>query len=255
MNRTRRDHWKMKTKESSLTNLSRKSKEKEDTPSQCRKTTAYFTLSKDGCGNAYVPHCLPRFPKRMRGIMVRNSDRWADTSKIPHGVYNVPFIDNLGRYTGSTLYKWFCEPSQLVATTVATIARRLSNYCLRHNKRHIVLRNMPRILRASAYYAMSKNSWFWDRILFFSRNLEKHGNRILHWTIKFVNKGDDNKRFVYGQVSSQTNWLLFRAAKPRDKSLYISKGTEWVSRVTGRSIPPADRKYLMGEFAKTISSI
>jgi hypothetical protein len=220
------------------------------------KTVPIFVVDKGEDGNVGVsPACLPRYPKRVRGFQIRNSDRWADSAKIPHGAFNVPFIDNLGRFTGITLYKWYCDPRQLLASTVATIAQRLEVYCRRHNKNFVVKRNLPRILRCASYYAMTKNAWYWDRILFFSRNLEKHGKRLLHLTIKYVNKGDDNKRFVYSQVSSQTNWLLFRAKRPRDKSLFIQKGMAWTSRVTGKDMSSEDRRYLIPEIAKEISRV
>jgi hypothetical protein len=35
--------------------------------------------------------------------------------------------------------------------------------------------------------------------------------------VRYLVKANENIRFVYSQVASQTNWLLFRAERPRDK--------------------------------------
>lgn len=168
----------------------------------------------------YVVRLLNRDCLRQKAISIRSSTRWIDTYKTPNGGLGVPFIDKLGFYTGHLVYKWSCDPRSLITTVVSTISKRIVDYCYRHNKARVVNKYLKSLLQASAYYAFSKNSHFWDRILFFSRNLEKNGKLIHRLRLYFSSKWDDNKRFVYSQVIFQTNWLLFRAYRPRDKSLF-----------------------------------
>jgi len=182
-----------------------------------------ITLRGDESDPPYIVRCLDRNTLRQKGISIRASLRWIDTFKTPNGGLGVPFIDHLGRFTGHLAYKWSCDPRSIISTTVATIANRLLSYCRRHNKNHVVKRFSKTLLGAAAYYAFTKNSHFWDRVLYFSRNLERRGTLIHRLRLFFSSKWDDNKRFVYGQVIYQTDWLLFRAYGPRDKSHFFSK--------------------------------
>jgi hypothetical protein len=192
-------------------------------PRYREKATPVIALSYDRCGPQYEIQNLNRNCLRAKAISIRSSTRWIDTFKTPNGGLHVPFIDQLGRFTGQSVYRWACDPRSLIATTVATIAKRLISYCRRHNKWFVIKRHLKVLLGAAAYYCFSKNSHFWDRILFFSRNLEKRGNLIHRLRLYFSSKWDDNKRFVYSQVIFQTNWLLFRALRPRDKSHFFKE--------------------------------
>jgi hypothetical protein len=191
-----------------------------------RKPTSVVVLNKDGCGTRFVPQLLDRDCNRAKAMEIRASLRWIDSCKFPNGGLNVPFIDELGRFTGLTLHKWSCDPRSLFASVVATILKRLVAYARKHNKNYIVKRNYHRLCGAAIYYAMSRNLYFWDRVLFFTRDLEKKGNLIHKLRLFFSCRWDDNKRFVYGQASFQANWLLFRAAKPRDKSHFYGSGVQ-----------------------------
>jgi len=114
-------------------------------------------------------------------------------------------------------------PVQVVATTVATILSRIRRHVVTHNSYSVLVKHRRLILRSAYYYAVSHNSWFWDRILVLTKNLEKNKNIIYSLTVRFMSKLDDYNRFVYSQVCSQTNWLLFRGRYPsarRDKSNY-----------------------------------
>lgn len=189
-----------------------------------------ITLSEDGHGSLYIEKTLGKDPLRQKGVVIKSSLAWIDTYRTPGGVLSVPFIDSLGRFTGHRLYRWDCDPRALIATTISTIARRLLLYCGRHNPAKVVKRFSKSILGAAAYYAFSKNSYYWDRVLFFSRNLESRGNLIHRLRLFFSSKWDDNKRFVYSQALYQANWLLSRVYRPRDKSLFFKesiKRTSW----------------------------
>lgn len=188
-----------------------------------KAVTATITLSSNHSDPVYKVRLLDRDALRSKAINIRSSRSWIQCFNTPNGGLNVPYIDNLGRFSGHTLYKWSCDPRSLVATVTSTIARRVMVYARRHNKAYLVRRYSKSILGAAAYYAMSKNSHFWDRILYFCRNLQKCGTLIHRLRLFFSSKWDDNKRFVISQVIFQTNWLLFRAFRPRDKSLFYGK--------------------------------
>jgi hypothetical protein len=171
----------------------------------------------------YVPNVVSGFAPRIRGAKIRNSKRWIEGIPAPATALSFPFIDKLGRFTGTTLFKWSCDPRSFVSSVVSTIANRIVNRAKHYNDMRLVVRNSDRLVRAAYYYAISKNSYFWDRILFFTKDLEKHGKRIHTMVLKYVLKTDAHKRFVYGHVCSQTKWLLFRVERPRDKSAIMRR--------------------------------
>jgi len=189
-----------------------------------------ITLRGDESDPAYKVVNLNRNCLRQKAISIRASTAWIDTFKTPNGGLGVPFIDELGRFTGHLVYRWSCDPRSLISTVISTISSRIMKYARRHNKYHIVKRFSKALLGAAAYYAISKNSYFWDRVLFFSRNLEKKGSLIHRLRLFYSSKWDDNKRFVISQVIFQTNWLLFRVFRPRDKSLFFSSGKNTIWR-------------------------
>jgi len=186
--------------------------------------TPIITLRGNEGDPIYKIRGLDRNTLRQKAISIRAGTSWIDTFKTPNGGLGVPFFDHLGRFTGHLVYRWSCDPRSLITTAISTVADRLLKYCRRHNNNRIVKRHSKAILGAAAYYVMSKNSHFWDRILFFSRDLEKRGNLIHRLRLYFSSKWNDNKRFVLSQVIYQTNWLLFRVYRPRDKFHFFSEG-------------------------------
>jgi hypothetical protein len=198
-------------------------------PGKGSPTRPVITLRDNGSGPDYNVRLLDRDCRRAKAISIKSSLRWIDTFKTPNGGLSVPFIDELGRFTGHCVYKWSCDPRSMIATVVSTIAKRLLNYCRRHNKWNIVKKHLKSMTGAAAYYAFTKDSHFWDRILFFSRDLEKRGNLIHRVRLFYSSKWSDNKRFVYSQVIYQTNWLLSRALQPRDKVHFYRevRGSPW----------------------------
>jgi hypothetical protein len=185
-----------------------------------RKETGVFDRSHNPTDDVRTitdPH-----PRRLPGVKIRSSNRWCG-AKLFKSVWDLPYINKLGQFTGTTIYRWTCNSSAYITTVVSTIANRLFQYCLRHNKMRVVERNKERIVRCAYLYALTKNDYLWDRILFFSRNLELRGKLIHTICLKFLTKTNDHIRFVYSQVSLQTNWLLFRAERPRDKFAFKGK--------------------------------
>jgi hypothetical protein len=196
------------------------SKKKKDPDPEVYKYIPRIVINKSGNMLPYKPRLLNRDCSNARAISIRSSTRWIDAFKTPNGGLNVPFIDDLGRFTGLSAYRWSCDPRSLIATTTSTICSRLLKYCRKHNDPKVVKKRLHDLMEASAYYAFTKNAYFWDRILFFSRNLERYKKPLRSLRIFFTSKWDDQKRFVYSHVTFQTQWLLFRALLPRDKSLF-----------------------------------
>jgi len=162
-------------------------------------------------------------PDKVRSLEIRKSMRWAiEDSKR---VFDFPLISNVGKFTGTSVGRFECYPAQHISTIVATIASRLWKRALRYQKHHVLVKHQRLLLGAAYYYAMSKNSWFMDRILFLSKDLESNWRQVQFLTVHFISKQDDYNRFVYSQVLFQTNWLLFRACRPRDKSMLFTSVT------------------------------
>lgn len=186
------------------------------------KRGAVMITLRDRDGPTYYAKDIRGPQPPLRAVVVRNSERWMRCLPLPgNRAWDIPYIDRLGRFTGHTVYRWVCKPQVALGTIISTIASRLLQYSLVHNKWHIVRKNLGRIARASFLYACQKSSWFWDRILYFCRDLDRRGNLIHKYTLKFLLKQDENIRFVYSQVCLQTNWLLSQAHRPCDKSARV----------------------------------
>jgi len=195
---------------------------KEPTPERS-PVTKTITLRGGDCDPLYIVQKINRDCPRKKAISIKSSTRWIDTFKTPNGGLNVPYIDEVGKITGHVLYKWSCDPRSLISTVISTISKRLLRFSLRHNPHRIVKKHLKSFVGAAAYYAFTKDSHFWDRILFFSRNLEKRGNLIHKLRLFHSSKWSDHKRFVISQVIFQTHWLLSRGRCPCDKLLFYSK--------------------------------
>jgi hypothetical protein len=168
---------------------------------------------------------LPASFRQARGISIRRSKRWIDTTPVVRQWYDLPLINRLGQFTGQSAHTLQCGPADVFSTTVATIVSRLKRQASRFNDKHVVSANLRVLLRAAVYYALSRNSYFMDRVLYLLRYLRSNGATIHKLTIKFLSKCDANKRFVYSQACYQANWLLFRVCRPRDKSHFKFKAS------------------------------
>lgn len=213
-----------------------------------------IALSEDNLGSEYIPMSYSGFAPRIRGAKIRNSKRWIAGTAQPLTGLSFPYIDKLGRFTGTTLFKWSCDPRSFIASVVSTITHRIVNRALQYNSMDVVLRSTDKIVRAAFYYAISKNSYFWDRVLFFTKDLEKNGNLLHKFVLKWVLRTDVHKRFVYGHVCNQTKWLLFRAERPRDKSAIMRRALPLLSFERSES---AYHKLggILGDLAKAMSSL
>jgi hypothetical protein len=202
-------------------------------------------------GQEYSPiHVHPK-DNSLPGAVLRKSLRWYEMNlPVAHTGWHIPFYDDLGRRTGHTLAVYSCDPRTYVASCTATVARRLVNYCRRHNNWNEVAKRLGPLCQVSFLYAVTKNDYMWDRILTFCRDLQKFGKLIHRIMLKFLVKTDENVRFVYSHVSFQTQWLLFRARAPRDKSVLESRMKSFfVKRRT-----TSEREFLRYDAITEISS-
>lgn len=190
--------------------------------------SGFITLSEENT-LSYDVKSFTGFAPRIRGAKIRNSRRWISGISQPVTALDFPYIDRLGRFTGTTLFKWSCDPRSYVASVVSTILSRLTIRARYYNDQRLVDSNSHRLVRAAFYYAISKNSYFWDRILFFVKNLKENGKLIQTFVSRHILRTDAHKRFVYGHACNQAQWLLFRAERPRDKSAIMKRALPLLS--------------------------
>jgi hypothetical protein len=172
-----------------------------------------------------------------RGVALRTSKRWVGPSSLRAVSQRIelPLIDRLGRYTGCNIYYTSCMSREgYISTVISTIFQRLMSYSRRRNGQRETNIRQSILLRVAAYYAMSKNTYFMDRVIYLLKNLKSTWKILSRITHSFSFKLDANKRFVYSHVCFQTQWFTFRAVKPRDKSRIPNSYTRefpsgWVS--------------------------
>lgn len=184
------------------------------------KRSAFIELTDEPPSDPYVAPSFGPDISRKRGAKIRKSKKWISGYSYPLTGLNFPYIDELGRFTGQTLFRWSCDPRSFIASCVSTIAKRLERRARHYNRNWVVDRNLQRIVMVSAYYSMTSNNYLWDRVLFFTKNLEKYGTLLHRVLLRFVLNIGESKRFVYSHVCSQAKWLLFRAERPRVKPIH-----------------------------------
>lgn len=176
-----------------------------------------------GGGRDWKPKTIiPGKDRPHRSVTIRGSERWLPNYKFPTTCVELPLIDNVGKFSGCVSYRANLSPSQTIASIVTTIYKRLYGLAVRYHGRSKRTRNIwsTLLLRCATYYALTKNAYFWDRMLpLLKQGAVQTTSRMLH---RFVCKLDDYKWFVYSHACSQAKWLTFRARGPRDKSSYQS---------------------------------
>lgn len=167
---------------------------------------------------------------------MKRSAKWITDQKFPSSGFSIPFIDLRGKFTGSNCYRADMNPAGIIATTFATVFRRLKSWTLsrKSNNKRKAVKYQHLLAQCAAYYTVSKNSYFWDRILFLTKDIVKNRKAITGLVFSFAHKLDAHKWFVYGHVCLQTKWLTSRALRPRDKSC-LKRGFCTPSVYNGRS--------------------
>jgi len=188
-----------------------------------KKGLNFVTLDNKRHGVPMEVRNLPKQKHRVKAIHLLTSRAWIDTPRSANSEVYLPFIDRVGKYTGTVLYKADMSPQGYMSTVISTIFRRLKFWVLRRSKLHEWNIRQNLMLKCSAYYAITKNSYFWDRILALTKtSISKAWRTVSSLLHSVSSKLDEHKWFVYGHVCLQTQWLTHRALRPRDKSAYNS---------------------------------
>jgi hypothetical protein len=187
-----------------------------------------ITLSTSDSAREFEVRRMPKTPSLVRGVALRASNRWITKQKFPTSELMIPFINKVGKFTGTNLYRCTLQPAAYISTVIATVYRRLFFFATRPQLRNKISdwnKRQNLFAKCSAYYAISKNNYFWDRVLVLVRNINKNYGLISSILHSFVSKLDAHTWFVYGHVCLQTQWLTSRALRPRDKSALRDKYT------------------------------
>lgn len=171
-----------------------------------------------GTYKAFEVRTLPVDKFKIKGLNMLTSKRWISHQRFPTADVELPLIDRLGRYTGGVLYKCSLQPQSYISVVISTIFRRVKTRLLRTNHISEVNKRQNILLKCCAYYALTKNNYFFDRFTALSKNLADGWRTIKSILHRNVIKLDAHKWFVYGHVCLQTQWLTSRALRPRDKS-------------------------------------
>jgi hypothetical protein len=188
-----------------------------------KKGLNFVRLDSEGGGVPMEVRNLPKNKSRVKAIHVLTSRSWIDTPRSANSEVYLPFIDKVGKTTGTVLYRADISPQGYISTVISTIFRRLKFWVLRNHKIHEWNIRQNLLLKCCAYYAIYKNVYFWDRILALTKTSISRTWRTISSLLHSVSsKLDEHKWFVYGHVCLQTQWLTHRALRPRDKSAYLS---------------------------------
>jgi len=178
------------------------------------KYTAINIGYNDG-GRIWETKKLP--DKNPIGINIKGSRRWLGPQRFVKGVAYLPYIDLNGKDSGFKLYKSEIEAPAFIGTVISTVFRRIYMRVRARQQRSARIRQ-DLLLRCAAYYVVSRNDYFWDRLLVLSSNLEKNYRLISNILHSFLAKLDATERFVHSHACLQAKWLTSRAIRPRDKS-------------------------------------
>lgn len=172
-----------------------------------------------GVGKPWEIKAIPEQLKHVRALTVKKGN-WLGVKNDFPKPFDIPFIDERGKFTGCTLYKACLSSQSFLATVISTVSSRLRGWARSHNRIKFKSKNHLEYLitRSSTLYSLTKNSYMMDRLLVLFKDFERHKKAIAGIVACFASKLDANKGFIYGQACSHAHWLTSRASRPRDKS-------------------------------------
>jgi len=177
----------------------------------------YTSLKGDG-----IPYCPINIRRKenlkTQGFRFKHSERWISSLRDFPVTREIPYYDELGFFTGTSLGRWECFNESFISSCIATVYSRLNKRARKYNSYRQCESAVGAMLRAATYYALTRNSWFWDRIVFLVKDLKKNAYLIHRLSTRHMLKCDANVRFVYSHAIFQAQWLISRVLRPRDKS-------------------------------------
>lgn len=181
----------------------------------------FLCLDRDRGGVPFKVRQMPANRPSVLGVNVLTSKAWIKTPPPVRVPVSIPYIDRWGKFTGAACYTSVQTPQGFMSIVISTLFRRLKFWTLRKNSLGEFNKRQAILLKACGYYALTKNDWFWNRILALTRvSLCDRWRTIKSLLHSVSHKLDAHTWFVYGHVCLQTQWLTSRALRPRDKSAF-----------------------------------
>jgi len=157
-------------------------------------------------------------PARVKSYVWRASKRWIGGKPLPLSSVSLPYIDRFGNNTGMSIAHTQCDAREVIASSIATTARRLKLRALAApgNAPHEVFQS-DNLLQRLAFWITQGNRYLADRVAFLIKQLKK--NRRVLWGLlgKSIKTSGADRRFVYYHARSQAKWFNLRAKQPRVK--------------------------------------
>lgn len=172
-----------------------------------------------GPGISWQVRSLPQKKQFVKAVSVKEGN-WLGMSDDLTRPFEIPYIDRFGKFTGCTMYTSGMTQQSYISTVISTISRRLLFWGRSHNNMKKVSHNLLEklVVKASAVYAMTKNTYMLDRVLALLKNVQRNRKAITGVIASFASKLDAYKGFIYSQACSHAHWLTSRAKRPREKS-------------------------------------
>jgi hypothetical protein len=156
----------------------------------------------------FVPPSYPSVPKADGFAAYKVSERWATGLRSACRWRIVPYIDRLGQIHSTAISRWRCTGTQLMATIVSTVFKRLQG-----RYRHYIFKLRPKpndLFKIAMIYTLTNDDYWFRRtleILNRSRDVGKHLYRKLMQL-------DANTKVLYDQACKNALWFQSRIRKP-----------------------------------------
>jgi len=140
-------------------------------------------------------------------VRFKTSEKWLPATPSAKKMYQVPYIDQWGFVHATSVLSWYCTPTQLFATILCTINKRLVA-----RTRYIKRKTRPSkdlLFQGALYYCLTNDDSFFKR--FHAMLSRKRHTELLKFVYYKINQLDANRRFLYDQVKNNTLWFQLRS--------------------------------------------
>lgn len=181
---------------------------KVNTKNECfREEKVRVSLSHKG--ERLIPSQIPNHPVSNGLVRFKISERWHN-EQLNKKLYAIPYIDQRGFVHSQILAFWKCTSTQLFATVVSTVHKRLWSINAKKAKSYSGKRiSSDLIYKIALIYVLSFDNYWLKRSLAL---IERGRSPVRHVFWK-LSKLDANKRFLYDQSqNSVALWFQSRTA-------------------------------------------